>query len=64
MANWLALSNLLGVYTSEPLPIALEGDGALTKLAWDCDVPPSCRAAVRPRSPWIRDGPGAIGKRA
>ncbi|MDU5143610.1 MAG: DUF6558 family protein [Paenibacillus dendritiformis] len=47
MANWLALSNLLGVYTSEPLSIALAGDGALTKLTWECEIPPACRVTVQ-----------------
>ncbi|MCE5169631.1 phage tail family protein [Paenibacillus profundus] len=47
MANWLSLSNLLGVYTSPPLDISLYGDGALTQMTWKSDAPPNCKVHVQ-----------------
>jgi len=47
MANWLSLTNLQGVYTSEPIDISLYGDGAITKISWESNTPEKCKLIVQ-----------------
>ncbi|RRJ66406.1 hypothetical protein EHV15_28400 [Paenibacillus oralis] len=49
MARWISLINLRGVYTSPPLPIPINCDGAMTKITWESDAPKNTQVIIQTR---------------
>jgi len=49
MANWLSLSNLKGIYISNPLSIPIRADGAMSKISWEEQVPKGSDIVVQTR---------------
>lgn len=46
MATWQDLTQLRGYFESSPLSIALDGDGAFSRISWEANTPDRTKASV------------------